>query len=72
MWDPKTAEKLDKRYTLADQLWRSQTAAEQAVSNALAARLLEQGKSPAEAIAEVEKLWKPTQVALQKQLQELA
>jgi hypothetical protein len=72
MWDPKTAEKLEKRYTLADQLWRAQTAAEQAVSNALAAELLAAGKSPAEVVAEVEKLWKPTQVALQKQLEALA
>lgn len=72
MWDPAQAEKLDKRYTLADQLWRAQTAAEQAVSNALAAKLLAAGATPAAAIAEVEKLWKPTQVALQKQLEDLA
>jgi hypothetical protein len=68
---PAELEHIQKKYVLADQLWRSQTAAEQAVSNALATKLLASGMAPAAVVAEVEKLWKPTQVALQKQLEDL-
>ena len=61
MWTPEQAEKIEKRYTMAHQLWLAQTAAERAVSDALAAKLLAAGKTPAEAIAEVEKIWAPIQ-----------
>lgn len=76
MWEPAAAEKIEKRYVLADQLWRAQTAAEQAVSNAYAALLLEGKDLPAgvkiaDVVAKVEGVWKPTQVALQTQLEEL-
>jgi hypothetical protein len=61
MWNTAEAEKIEKRYVLAHQLWLSQTAAEQAMSNALAGKLLAEGKTPAEANAEVEKIWAPVQ-----------
>lgn len=61
MWTPEQAEIIEKRYTMAHQLWLAQTTAERAVSDALAAKLLAAGKTPAEAIAEVEKIWAPIQ-----------
>jgi hypothetical protein len=70
MWTPEQAAAVEKRYVLADQLWRAQTAAETAVSNALAARLLAAGKTPAEALIEVEKIWKPVQQALKTELED--
>lgn len=72
MWNPAQAEQIDKRYTLADQLWRAQTAAEQAVSVAYAQQLLAAGKTPAEAIAAIEPIWRPIQQSLKKELEELA
>lgn len=72
MWDPAEAAKIEKRNTLADQLWRAQTAAEQAVSNAYAAQLLAAGKTPQQAVAEVEKIWQPVQRSLAASLEHLA
>lgn len=71
MWDPAEADKIEKRYTLAHQLWLAQTAAERAASDALAAKLTAEGKSPADVIAAVEPIWKSTQVALEKSLEGL-
>jgi hypothetical protein len=72
MWTPEAAEKIEKRYTLAFELWHAQTAAERAVSDALAAKLLAEGKlNTTQIIAEVEKIWKPTQVSLQQALDKL-
>lgn len=65
MWNTAQADALEKKYTLAHQLWLSQTESERAVSNALAARLLAAGKTPAEAVAELEKIWAPV-IAVQQ------
>ncbi|HEY9334650.1 MAG TPA: peptidoglycan recognition family protein [Kribbella sp.] len=72
MWTPEQAEKIEKRYTLAHQLWLSQTAAERAVSDALAAQLLAKGMKPADAIKEVEKLWTGVQRTQAEALERLA
>jgi len=59
MWNATEAEKIEKKYVMAHQLWLAQTAAERSVSDALAAKLLAEGKSVPETLAEVEKIWKP-------------
>lgn len=71
MWEPAEADKIEKRYTLAHQLWLAQTAAERAASDALAAKLTAEGKTPAEVIAAVEPIWKSVQVSLEKSLEAL-
>lgn len=72
MWTPEQAEKIEKRYVLAHQLWLAQTAAERAVSDAYAAQLLSNGVLPADAIKEVEKLWTGVQRTQAEALQKLA
>lgn len=72
MWTPEQADKIEKRYVLAHQLWLAQTAAERAVSDAYAAQLLAKGTSPADAIKEVEKLWTGVQRTQAEALQKLA
>lgn len=66
MWNPEQAELIEKRYTLAHQLWLSQTYAERAVSDALAVRLVNGEAAPPqatidEAVATVERIWRPVQ-----------
>lgn len=68
MWNPEQAEKIEKRYTLAHQLWLSQTYAERAVSDALAVRLLNGDPAPMQAtidhaVASIERIWRPVQQA---------
>jgi hypothetical protein len=72
MWTPEQADKIEKRYVLAHQLWLAQTAAERAVSDAYAAQLLSNGVLPADAIKEVEKLWTGVQRTQAEALQKLA
>lgn len=72
MWTPEQAEKIEKRYVLAHQLWLAQTAAERAVSDAYAAQLLANGVLPADAIKEVEKLWTGVQRTQAEALQKLS
>lgn len=59
MWNATDAEKIERKYVLAHQLWLAQTAAEQSVSDALAAKMLAEGKSVKDTLTEVEKIWKP-------------
>ena len=66
MWNPEQAEKIEKRYTIAHQLWLSQTYAERAVSDALAVKLLNGDPVPSpatleQAVASIERIWRPVQ-----------
>lgn len=71
MWTPEQAGEVQQRYVLADQLWRAQTAAEQAASNALAVQLLAKGTPIETVVAEVEKIWRPVQRDLAARIEAL-
>lgn len=71
MWTPEEADKIEKRYVLAHQLWLAQTAAERSVSDAYAAQLLAAGVTPADAVTQVEKLWTGVQRTQREALERL-
>lgn len=76
MWNAEQAEKIEKRYTLAHQLWLSQTYAERAVSDALAVKLLNGDPPPStaaivDAVKTIELLWRPIQRVQAEALEKL-
>lgn len=72
MWDPAAAEKIDKRLVLADQLWRAQTAPEQAYSIALATKMLNEGRTQAEILQALGSVWQPAVDGAHEALAKLA
>lgn len=72
MWTPEQAEKIEKRYVLAHQLWLAQVGPEMAVSQALASKLFAEGKDLPAVMTEVEKVWAAAVRAQQEGLEKLS
>lgn len=60
MWTPDQADTIEKRYVLAHQRWLAETGAERSLSDAIAAKMLADGKPYAEILAELDTaIWTP-------------